>query len=339
MTSGFSRLLDLPTELRELIYVEALVNYKPLTVAAWHNPASFDSNPKLYENWAYQPALFRTSRQLRREALPVFYTENCFRWCLDLRITLDIATAWLTRLPPGTLQCVRFLQLGEAVAYGGHVVVDLWLYEISFIQAQKSGGDDEDGIRNGGGKANGERRDARVVRKWQWPYMPDVQAIRMRDGNVAVMRELLVCRKVLHERQPVTAREHRRRNRWSSSEMELLFTVAAVMLRPKGRGDWRAAVLNAVRMEDATKALLELMAWRRYRSLHAGCTRNRGNIIFRRKFETIDRHISSFPHYSSQWQSLIFGRPFLLQPACRTAAMRGYRVITASVVHPWYSLA
>nr|POE49216.1 hypothetical protein CFP56_32366 [Quercus suber] len=67
-----SRLLDLPSELRDLIFEYALTS--PSTVVTFRlDPYQEDSYSQ-----AVQPALTRANRQVRRESLPVWYGHNAF---------------------------------------------------------------------------------------------------------------------------------------------------------------------------------------------------------------------------------------------------------------------
>lgn len=68
MASGIKpNLLGIPPELRNRIYDFALVSRKRLQVT--------DGSPALE-----QPALLRTCRQIRREAIAIYYTDNRFRF-------------------------------------------------------------------------------------------------------------------------------------------------------------------------------------------------------------------------------------------------------------------
>ncbi|KAK5121490.1 hypothetical protein LTR85_005323 [Meristemomyces frigidus] len=64
-TSSGSRLLDLPAELRNLIYAFAVVQDEPIPIPT--------EAPYIQE-----PALLATNRQVRAECLPIYYGSNTF---------------------------------------------------------------------------------------------------------------------------------------------------------------------------------------------------------------------------------------------------------------------
>ena len=80
-----SRLLDLPTEIRDLIFAFALTSEKPL-VAFKLDDYQRDSYKE-----ATQPPLTQVNRQIRHESLPIFYD------CNDIILHTDSSKATDTR--------------------------------------------------------------------------------------------------------------------------------------------------------------------------------------------------------------------------------------------------
>ncbi|KAK4497865.1 hypothetical protein PRZ48_010520 [Zasmidium cellare] len=79
-------LLGMPPEIRNIIYRYTLLSESMIKVTA--------TSPS-------QPALLRTNRQLRTEALPIFLTENTFKvdaWDMQLSIPSNYAEHWLSRI-------------------------------------------------------------------------------------------------------------------------------------------------------------------------------------------------------------------------------------------------
>lgn len=77
-------LFRLPRELRELIYEEALIHKSVLEIYPAGDPVEYMDEWELTtRSWANfrpsEPSLTRTSRQIREEALPIFYSRNIFR--------------------------------------------------------------------------------------------------------------------------------------------------------------------------------------------------------------------------------------------------------------------
>jgi hypothetical protein len=67
-----SRLLDLPAELREHIFSIAVTSEKPIVTFR------LDKFQKESYAQAFQPSITKVSRQVRREALPLYYDRNEF---------------------------------------------------------------------------------------------------------------------------------------------------------------------------------------------------------------------------------------------------------------------
>lgn len=70
---SLSRILTLPTEVRELIYTHVVTEPEGRLVAF-----RLDALQGQYYNQAVQPALSRVSRQVRSESLPLYYQNNDF---------------------------------------------------------------------------------------------------------------------------------------------------------------------------------------------------------------------------------------------------------------------
>ena len=83
--------LDLPAELRNRIYHLALT--RPDTI----NVTSFDIAKPQFNSSATQPALTQICRQIRNEALPVFYNQNCFTgsYVADEEVLEHVFAGWV----------------------------------------------------------------------------------------------------------------------------------------------------------------------------------------------------------------------------------------------------
>ena len=80
-----SRLTSLPAELRNRIYRLALINDKPLNITS--------------KKTNQEPALLATNRQIRAEALKIYYAENIFLLRVDLGYRFDKrTTSWFQSL-------------------------------------------------------------------------------------------------------------------------------------------------------------------------------------------------------------------------------------------------
>lgn len=107
---------DLPAELRNRIYLLALVDSKPLKPQSFHNSSRQSGGFGLLE-----PALTRTTHQIRRETLPIFYGNNTFRFDFDSSRFAEPTGAsndiggWKKRVSPKKLQYVRRLWLDHTV--------------------------------------------------------------------------------------------------------------------------------------------------------------------------------------------------------------------------------
>jgi len=97
--------LDLPFELREAIY-EHLVVKPANTITMLENHNCFQN-----EVSAAQPAMTRVNRQIRAEALPLFYKSNVFLAELSEKLDLDIAIRWLIAIGNANIANLRRLVL------------------------------------------------------------------------------------------------------------------------------------------------------------------------------------------------------------------------------------
>ncbi|KAK4496995.1 hypothetical protein PRZ48_011444 [Zasmidium cellare] len=98
-------LLGLPQELRDLILCHILI--KPTNTITMLPNFSCHAN----EISALQPPIGQVNRQLRHEALPVFYSANTFTAQLDNALDLDIALSWLTAIGDANISHLRKLIL------------------------------------------------------------------------------------------------------------------------------------------------------------------------------------------------------------------------------------
>lgn len=86
-----SRLLQLPGELRELIYKAALIQDDPIRLCERSaNAGEAARGVQLSYHQATEPALLLTCHQIRREALHIFYRDNVF-----FSDTQDALEVWL----------------------------------------------------------------------------------------------------------------------------------------------------------------------------------------------------------------------------------------------------
>ena len=95
MTIGF---LDLPAELRNCVYTYALKSAGRIKIWEFSHRIRYEG---IGANYSVEPALLRTSRQLRRESLPIFYGSNVFL----LSNSLD--RRWLQSLSVEKLKMLR----------------------------------------------------------------------------------------------------------------------------------------------------------------------------------------------------------------------------------------
>ncbi|QIW96488.1 hypothetical protein AMS68_002006 [Peltaster fructicola] len=93
LTSQRSMLLSLPAELRERIFEFALMSEKPLV--------TFHIDEYQQEDYqeARQPPLLTVSRQIRQEALPLFYASNDFIFFTEGR-KADESCCWVKSIQP-----------------------------------------------------------------------------------------------------------------------------------------------------------------------------------------------------------------------------------------------
>lgn len=132
--------LSLPAELRTRIYElvvmpkqrseteqeEGLVDPHSPAIPLGYDYTAFPKNSKevsynMPQNrWAFQPAITRTSRQVRREALPVYYSQNEFitssddrltRWPRVNEIRFPHALKWLKAIGPENRKSLRTISI------------------------------------------------------------------------------------------------------------------------------------------------------------------------------------------------------------------------------------
>ncbi|KAK5721848.1 hypothetical protein LTR15_006441 [Elasticomyces elasticus] len=101
------RFLDLPRELRDVIYTHALMADGPLLVAG----------PCRHNDWptAAQPALTQTSRQVRVESLPVFYGDNIFEAHVP-NLDFGFFLSYMQGLGPQNVSYMREMSLTSVIA-------------------------------------------------------------------------------------------------------------------------------------------------------------------------------------------------------------------------------
>lgn len=106
-----SRLMKLPAELRNLIYELVVVEAKTIDIV---DPDHVQGGPGVSER-AKQPGIAQVCRQLRREVLPIFYSQNTFRvnacgyWYLSHAERNCIW--WITRLRDSSKALVRNIRI------------------------------------------------------------------------------------------------------------------------------------------------------------------------------------------------------------------------------------
>lgn len=110
------RLLELPAELRDLIYDFALTSPKPLVT--FH----LDAYQKDSYTHATQPPLTRVSRQLRYETLPIYYSSNAFVLHTEGAKAED-AQHWLQCIEPHIPKLWR---------------IELWVRYVMYINTRSS---------------------------------------------------------------------------------------------------------------------------------------------------------------------------------------------------------
>ncbi|KAK3636523.1 hypothetical protein LTR56_014149 [Elasticomyces elasticus] len=98
------RLLDLPRELRDVIYRYATVEDEHLLL----------SGPCTHQDWpkAVQPAITRVNRQLRHEILPMFYTENTFEAHIT-NFDFGFFLSHMQVIGPQNLSCIQHVVLSN----------------------------------------------------------------------------------------------------------------------------------------------------------------------------------------------------------------------------------
>ncbi|KAK3626699.1 hypothetical protein LTR56_019631 [Elasticomyces elasticus] len=101
---GTCHFLALPWELRHHIYKFALTDPEAILIQYPREDANALRTPR--SPWIHQPALCAVNRQIRHEALLIFYGQNAFHsW------TVDMVAAWLRDLDVDhlrVLRCVHF---------------------------------------------------------------------------------------------------------------------------------------------------------------------------------------------------------------------------------------
>ena len=94
--------MDLPAEIRDRIYQEALVQEPMLFLAR------VPSSTRRFKTACHQPALTKTSKTVREEALPVFYGMNTFYIStLDSHESIEPVADWLQRVRQSRREMMR----------------------------------------------------------------------------------------------------------------------------------------------------------------------------------------------------------------------------------------
>lgn len=117
---GSSRLLSLPGEIRNLIWRFATLQESPanmedaglvpLLIANEIRYTDGPGRPKL-QPANLPPALLRISRQVRSEALPIYYAENRFSVALDTKEAYDVSLGWVDSLSDRALTSLSAIVL------------------------------------------------------------------------------------------------------------------------------------------------------------------------------------------------------------------------------------
>lgn len=117
--ASFHRFLDLPAELRNKIYSYAVLINKPIHLAA-----------------AFAPPITRVSKQLRAEALPVFFAENSFTVEVTSNITTGTHIRGYNPSAPQTLMRDTTYYPQEVLLWvgsaerSGRLVIHRWLHKV-----------------------------------------------------------------------------------------------------------------------------------------------------------------------------------------------------------------
>lgn len=84
-----SPLLKIPAEVRENIFIRVVAEEEPLSIV----PPELGYSKKA-DTLVTQPPLSYVSRQCRREAIPLFYSENTFQLRCKLRVSSQPQYRW-----------------------------------------------------------------------------------------------------------------------------------------------------------------------------------------------------------------------------------------------------
>lgn len=105
-----SPLFRLPAELRNIIYEMALPEDHPISVGTtpWY------SSTTVPPGTGTQPALTRTCRAIRHEALPIFYAENVFITSLAHPINEAWMRRWLHAIGPRNRKALQQVHIEES---------------------------------------------------------------------------------------------------------------------------------------------------------------------------------------------------------------------------------
>ena len=114
--------LHLPPELRNRIYGSVFIENHPIDMNSWAQastePVLADRLGELMITFSSEPSLLRTCRELRKEALPIFYGQNIF----DSPVCLadDCWELRLAKLEPHKakmVRCIRFKSYWSDMPY------------------------------------------------------------------------------------------------------------------------------------------------------------------------------------------------------------------------------
>lgn len=100
------RLLALPPELRNKIYIQFLVQATPIQISERSTePSAAAQGATLQYERLIEPAFLQTCHQIRYEALPIFYGENVFFTSVK-----DAIAPWLLAIGPEKTRLVRHVR-------------------------------------------------------------------------------------------------------------------------------------------------------------------------------------------------------------------------------------
>ena len=157
-----SRLLDLPPELRDMIFTFALTSSKPIV------SFRLDEYQKQSYQEVIQPPLTKVSRQIRRETLPIFFSCNSIILHTESTKSRD-SQRWL--------QCIEH-----------HIPllhrISIWVRYVTLTHEPTSG--------NGAISINLQRRKPEgtwaVMDEWRWITVTRKPSIVHRDAEFLIMQ-------------------------------------------------------------------------------------------------------------------------------------------------------